>query len=63
VPGLTPAQGHRLAELIAKRLAQARWIPTRGADRVDVAVTAPADDASLEQLAGLIVDEMRQRVI
>ncbi len=62
VPGLAPAQGHRLAEMIAKGLAEARWTPAQGADRVDVAVTMPAGAASLEQLAGLIIAEMRRRM-
>jgi len=62
VPGLAPAQGRRLAEMVAQRLAEARWTPARGADHIDVAVTAPAGDASLEHLAGLIIDELRRRM-
>lgn len=61
VPGLAPAHGHRLAEMVAKGLAAARWAPAQSADRVDVAVTASAQDASLEHLAGLIVRELRRQ--
>jgi hypothetical protein len=60
VPGLGPAQGRRLAELIAKKLSEARWVAAHGADRVEVAL--PAAGAGLEQIAGLIVDEMRRRM-
>ena len=61
VPGLTPPDGHRLAEIVAKGLADARWAPARGAEHIGLAVSAPATGASLEQLAGLIVAELRRR--
>jgi hypothetical protein len=60
VPGLPPEQGRRLAEMVARRLAEARSAPGRSADRVDVAVKAPGGGASLDQLAGLIADEIRR---
>jgi hypothetical protein len=60
VPGLGPAQGRRLAELIAQRLSQARWTPAHGTDRIEVAVSAAG--ASLDEIAKMIVDEMRRRM-
>lgn len=63
VPGLAPADGHRLGEMVARRLARERWAPTRGADRVNVAVTAPTGNASLDELAGLIVDELKRQMM
>ena len=61
VPGLAPDQGRRLGEMIAARLAQTRWMPPAGTDRTQVAVTAPAGDANLEQLAGLIADALQRQ--
>ena len=63
VPGLAPADGHRLGEMVASRLARERWAPARNADRIDVAVAAPAGDASLDELAGMIVDELKRQMI
>ena len=60
VPGLAPEQGRRLAEMVAKRLAEARLTPAQSVDRVNVAVTAPGGGGGLEQLAGLIADEIRR---
>ena len=60
VPGIGPAQGRRLAELIAQRLAQARWTPAHGAGRIDVGV--PASGAGLDEIAGMIVDAMRRQM-
>lgn len=61
LPGLALGQGHRLAELVAAGLAQARWAPAQGTDRLDVAVTASTDAASLDDLAALIVGELRRQ--
>jgi hypothetical protein len=61
LPGLAPWQGHRLAELVARGLAQARWAPAQGADGLHVMVTPPAGAASLDELAALIVAELRRQ--
>jgi hypothetical protein len=60
VPGIEPEQGRRLAGMVATRLAAARLAPARSAERLDVAVAAPAGGGSLEQLAGLIVEQIRR---
>ena len=60
VPGIEPEQGRRLAGMVAKRLAAARLAPARSAGRLDVAVAAPAGGGSLEQLASLIVEQIRR---
>jgi hypothetical protein len=59
VPGIEPEQGRRLADMVAKRLAAARLSPARSVERVDAAVAAPSG-GSFEQLADLIVAEIRK---
>jgi hypothetical protein len=60
VPGLAPEQGRRLAEMVAKRLAEARLTPARNLDHVHIEMAARRDGESLEQLAGAIADEIRR---
>lgn len=59
VPGIEPEQGRRLADMVAKRLAAAQLAPARSIERIDAAVAGPAG-ASFEQLAELIVAEIRR---
>ena len=62
VPGLPAEQGHRLAEMVAAKLAQARWGAAQSASKMNVTVDAPPSGASLEQLAASIVDELRRQM-
>jgi hypothetical protein len=62
VPGLPADQGYRLAEMVAAGLAKARWAPEQSASKVSVAVPASPGGASLEQLAGSIVEALRRQM-
>jgi hypothetical protein len=62
VPGLTEESGQRLGALIAQKLGEARWMPTQGADKTKVAVTAPAGGAGLDALANAIVAELKRQM-
>jgi hypothetical protein len=60
VPGLTEESGQRLGALIAQKLGEARWMPTQGADKTKVAVTAGG--AGLDALANAIVAELKRQM-
>jgi hypothetical protein len=62
IPGLPAEQGHRLAEMVAMKLAQAHWGAAQSTPRMNATVDAPPAGASLEQLAAAIVDELRRQM-
>lgn len=62
VPGLPAEQGHRLAELVAAKLAQARWSAAQSTPQMTVTVNVSPGAGSLEQLAASIVDELRRQM-
>ena len=62
VPGLPAEQGHRLAEMVAAGLAQARWGTAKPTEQMTVAVNVSPGTDSLEQLAASIVDALRRQM-
>jgi hypothetical protein len=60
-PGLSPNEGHRLAQMVAEGLGGVRWTPIQ-ADDMTVNVTASPGSISLERLAQLIIDELRRQL-
>jgi hypothetical protein len=60
MPGLAADEGQRLAEMIGRRLAEARWAPARHPDHVGITIAQGQE--SLERLADLIADEMQRRL-
>jgi len=60
-PGLEPEQGRRLGELIASRLAEARWLPAGSTPSVRISLSQPGG-TDVDRLAALIITEMQRRL-
>lgn len=60
VPGLSPEQGHRLAELVAAALERERFAPRAPATRVKVELASAG--GGVEQLAVTIAAALRRQM-
>ncbi len=61
MPGLSAEEGRRLAEMVAEGLGGVEW-PRSAPDSIDAEIVAEPGSTGLEQMARMIVAEIRRQL-